>query len=46
MSYALDLPPPVTVAAFDRLLATHTGETRFELIAGEIVAMTNPSIAA
>lgn len=46
MSHALtDQPPPVTVAAFDRFLDTQRGEMRHELIAGEIVAMTNPTIA-
>lgn len=46
MSYAvLDQPPPVTVAEFDRFLASNSGEMRYELIGGEIVAMTNPTIA-
>jgi Uma2 family endonuclease len=46
MSHALtDQPPPVTVAAFDRFLDTQRGEMRHELIGGEIVAMTNPTIA-
>jgi Uma2 family endonuclease len=45
MSHAIDLPPPVTVAEFDRLLDTQRGDTRYELIGGEIVAMTNPTIA-
>ena len=45
MSHAIDLPPPITVAEFDRFLASQRGETRYELIGGEIVAMTNPTIA-
>jgi Uma2 family endonuclease len=46
MSHAvIDQPPPVSVAEFDRFLATHRGETRYELIGGEILAMTNPTIA-
>ena len=46
MSHAvIDQPPPVTVAAFDRFLDTQRGEVRYELIGGEIVAMTNPTIA-
>jgi len=46
MSHAvIDQPPPVTVAEFDRFLATQHGETRHELIGGDIVAMTNPTIA-
>lgn len=45
MSHAIDHPPPVTIAEFDRLLETQRGETRYELIGGEIVAMTNPTIA-
>jgi len=45
MSHAIDLPPPVSIAEFDRLLDTQRGETRYELIGGEIVAMTNPTIA-
>jgi Uma2 family endonuclease len=46
MCHALiDQPQPVTVAEFDRFLATQQGETRHELIGGEIVAMTNPTIA-
>jgi Uma2 family endonuclease len=44
MSHAIDEPPPVTVAEFDRFLDTQRGETRYELIGGEIVAMTNPTI--
>jgi Uma2 family endonuclease len=45
MSHAIDHPPPVTVAEFDHFLVNQRGETRYELIAGEIVAMTNPAIA-
>jgi Uma2 family endonuclease len=45
MPHAIDQPPPITVAEFDRFLDTQPGETRYELIGGEIVAMTNPSIA-
>ena len=45
MSHAIDLPPPVSIAEFDLLLDTQRGETRYELIGGEIVAMTNPTIA-
>ncbi len=45
MSHAIDLPPPVTVADFDGFLAAQRGDTRHELIGGEIVAMTNPTIA-
>lgn len=45
MSHAvIDPPPPVSVAEFDRFLDTQRGETRHELIGGEIVAMTNPTI--
>jgi Uma2 family endonuclease len=44
MSHAIDESPPVTVAEFDRFLADQRGETRHELIGGEIVAMTNPTI--
>jgi Uma2 family endonuclease len=44
MSDALDLPPPVTVAEFDQFLASQRGETRYELIGGEIVAMTDPTV--
>jgi Uma2 family endonuclease len=44
MSDALDEPPPVSVAEFDRFLASQRSETRYELIGGEIVAMTNPTI--
>jgi Uma2 family endonuclease len=46
MSHAVaDQPPPVTIAEFDRFLDTRRGEARYELIGGEIVAMTNPRIA-
>jgi Uma2 family endonuclease len=45
MSHAIELPPPVTVAEYDRFLEHQRGDTRYELIGGEIVAMTNPSIA-
>jgi Uma2 family endonuclease len=45
MSDAIDHPPPVTVAEFDRFLDMQRGDTRYELIGGEIVAMTNPTIA-
>jgi Uma2 family endonuclease len=44
MSEAVALPPPVTVAAFDAFLAVQTDDTSWELIAGEIRAMTNPSV--
>ena len=45
MSHAIELPPPVSVAEFDHFLETHRGDTLYELIGGEIVAMTNPTIA-
>ena len=45
MSYAIEQPPLVTVAEFDRFLDTQRGETRYELIGGEIVAMTNPTVS-
>jgi Uma2 family endonuclease len=45
MSRVIDLPAPVSVAEFDRFLVAQRGETRHELIGGEIVAMTNPTIA-
>ena len=45
MPHAIEPPPPVTVAEFDGFLNSHYGETRYELIGGEIVAMTNPTIA-
>ncbi len=44
MPHAIDSPPPITVTEFDRFLDTQRGETRYELIGGEIVAMTNPTI--
>ena len=45
MSHAVDQPPPVSIAEFDRFLATQRGEMSYELIGGEIVAMTDPTIA-
>jgi Uma2 family endonuclease len=45
MLHAVDQPPPVSIAEFDRFLDTQRGEARYELIGGEIVAMTNPTIA-
>jgi Uma2 family endonuclease len=44
MSEAVVLPPPLTVAAFDAFLDEQHDETSWELVAGEIVAMTNPSL--
>lgn len=45
MSHAIDHPPPVMIAEFDRFLETQHGDARYELIGGEIVAMTSPTIA-
>ena len=44
MSEALALPPPVTIAAFDRFLATQRDDTAWELVAGQVEAMTNPTL--
>jgi len=44
MSHAVALPPPVTIAAFDAFLEGERDDSRWELIDGEIVAMTNPSL--
>jgi Uma2 family endonuclease len=45
VSEAVALPPPLTVAAFDTFLAGQRDDTRWELIDGRILAMTNPSLA-
>jgi len=44
MSHAAVLPPPQTIAAFDAFLDGQRDDTRWELIDGRIVAMTNPSL--
>ncbi len=44
MSHAVALPPPVTIAAFDAFLEGARDDSRWELIDGAIVAMTNPSL--
>lgn len=44
MSEAVVLPPPQTIAEFDRFLVTQGDDTSWELVNGEIVAMTNPSL--
>lgn len=44
MSHAVALPPPVTIAAFDAFLEGKRDDSRWELIDGEIVAMTDPSL--
>ena len=43
MSYALLDDPPVTVADFDAFLAAQGDDALWELVAGRIVAMTNPT---
>lgn len=45
MSEALDLPSLQTIAAFDAFLAEQLDDGAWELVGGEIVAMTNPSQA-
>jgi Uma2 family endonuclease len=45
MSEAVVLPPPLTIAAFDAFLNVQRDDTRWELIDGCILAMTNPSLA-
>ena len=45
MSCAAALPPPVSIAECDRFLDANRSDARSELIGGEIVAMTNSSIA-
>jgi Uma2 family endonuclease len=42
MSYAL-VPEPVTIAAFDAFTEAQPDNTRWDLVDGQIVAMTNPS---
>jgi Uma2 family endonuclease len=44
MSEAVVLPPPLTIAAFDAFLDAQTGDAKWELIDGRILAMTNPSL--
>jgi Uma2 family endonuclease len=44
MSEARLLPPPLTVAAFDTFLDGQHDDTRWELVDGHILAMTNPSL--
>ena len=43
MSHALLDDPPVTILDFDAFLAVQGDETLWELVAGQIVAMTNPT---
>jgi Uma2 family endonuclease len=46
VSHALaDDPTPVTIAKFDAFLETQRDDSLWELVAGRIVAMTNPTIA-
>lgn len=45
MSQAIDTPPPVNIAGFDRFIASISGDGFYELIGGEIVAMTDPTVA-
>jgi Uma2 family endonuclease len=45
MTVAAWHPAPVTIAQFDRLLEVEPDEASWELIDGEIVAMTNPTQA-
>jgi Uma2 family endonuclease len=43
MSEAILTDPPVTVAAFDEFLDSQQDDSLWELVAGRIVAMTNPT---
>lgn len=43
MSQAVLTDPPVTIAAFDAFLDAQQDESLWELVAGRIVAMTNPT---
>ena len=43
MSEALQIEPPVTIEAFDAFLADQPESARWELVAGRIVAMSNPN---
>ena len=43
MSEALLLDPPVTIASFDAFLEGQRDDTLWELVAGRVVAMTNPT---
>jgi Uma2 family endonuclease len=43
MSHAIALPPPTTIAAFDEFLASQPDDAAWELIDGDIQAMTNPT---
>ncbi len=45
MSEAIALPPLQTIAAFDAFLVDQRDEGAWELLGGEFVAMTNPSLA-
>ena len=42
MSEAILTEPPVTIAAFDAFLDSQQDDSLWELVAGRIVAMTNP----
>ncbi|HYZ20741.1 MAG TPA: Uma2 family endonuclease [Rhodopila sp.] len=43
MSHAVADPPPTTIAEFDAFLDAQADEALWELVAGRIVMMTNPS---
>ena len=43
MSEAILTEPPVTIAAFDAFLNSQQDDSLWELVAGRIVAMTNPT---
>lgn len=44
MSHAIALPPPMTVAGFDVFLAAQPDDGAWELVDGQILAMTDPSL--
>ena len=43
MSEAILTEPPVTIAAFEEFLNSQQDDSLWELVAGRIVAMTNPT---
>jgi hypothetical protein len=43
VSEAIDVDPPVTIAEFDAFLEAQQDDALWELVAGRIVAMTNPT---